>query len=153
MTKEDVEVNLSVIQGTLFILDTPVHALIDPGSTYSFISHALARNLRGETESMGCLMVILTPMGRSMKSMKMVRGCEVSLSNVRFQAYLILLEVYDFDILLGMDFLSNYDANIDYRRKIMTIRKPEGKWVKFRGQGNLKIRKVISAIKVIKMMS
>ena len=84
MTKEDAEVNPSVIQDTLFILDTLVHALIDPGSIHSFISHALARNLRVETESMGCLMVISTPMGRSMKSLEMVRECEVSLSNVRF---------------------------------------------------------------------
>ena len=66
LTKEDIEANPSVIQGTLFILDTLVHALIDPGSTHSFISHALAGNLRVETESMGCLMVISTPMGRSM---------------------------------------------------------------------------------------
>ena len=46
LTKEDIEANSSVIQGTLFILDTLVHALIDPGSTHSFISHALAGNLR-----------------------------------------------------------------------------------------------------------
>ena len=84
MTKKDVEANPSVIQGTLFILDTLVHALIDLGSNHSFISHALAGNLRVETESVGCLMVISTPMGRSIKSSKMVRECEVSLSNVRF---------------------------------------------------------------------
>ena len=84
LTKEDAEANPAVIQGTLFILDTPVHALTDPGSTHSFISHALARNLRVETESMGCLMVISTRMGKSMKSSEMVKECKVSLSNVQF---------------------------------------------------------------------
>ena len=98
LTKEDIEVNPSVIQGALFILDTFVHALIDIGSNHFFISHALVGNLRVETEFMGCLMVISTPMGKSMKSSKMVRECEVSLSNVRFQSNLILLEVYDFDV-------------------------------------------------------
>ena len=122
MTKEDAEVNLVIIQGTLFILDTPMHALIDLGSTHSFISHALAGNLRVEIESMGCLMVILTPMGKSMKSSEMVRECKISLSNVRFQANLILLEIYDFDVILEMDFLSKYDANINYR--IYSKRKP-----------------------------
>ena len=99
-----------------------MHALIDPGSTHSFISHALAGNLRVKTESVGC-----------MKSSEMVRECEVSLSNVRFHTNLILLEVYDFDVILGIDFLSKYDTNIDYHRKIMTIRKPKGEWVKFWG--------------------
>ena len=102
---------------------------------------------------MGCLMVILTPMGKSIKSSKIVRECEVTLNNVRFQANLILLEIYDFDVILDMDFLSKYDANIDCRRKIMTIRKPEGGWVKFRGQGDPKVGKMISAMKATKLLS
>ena len=61
----------------------------------------------------------------------MVRGCEVSMSNDQFQTDLILLEVYDFDVIIEMNFLSKYDANIDCCRKIMTIRKPKGRWVKF----------------------
>ena len=77
------------------------------------MSHPLTRSLRVETEPMGCLMVISTPMGKSMKFLEMVRGCEVRLGNVWFQANLILLEVYDFGIILGMDFLSKYDTNID----------------------------------------
>ena len=53
LTKEDVEANPSVIQGTLFILDTPVHALIDPVSTHSFISHALAGNFESRNQVYG----------------------------------------------------------------------------------------------------
>ena len=34
MTKEEVETDPAVIQGTLFLLSTPVHALIDPGATH-----------------------------------------------------------------------------------------------------------------------
>jgi len=64
-----------------------------------------------------------------------------------------LLEVYDFDIIIGLDFLSKYDANIDCRKKIMTIRKPEEGWVKFRGQGDPKVRKMISAMKAVKLLS
>ena len=64
-----------------------------------------------------------------------------------------MLEVYDFDIIIGLDFLSKYDANIDCQRKIMIIRKPKGGCVKFRGQGDPKIKKMISAVKAMKMMS
>ena len=69
---------------------------------------------------------------------------EISLNDARFQVDLILLEVYDFNVILGMDFLSIYDASIDCQRKIMTIKKPEGEWVKFWGQGDPKNGKMIS---------
>ncbi|XP_052172213.1 uncharacterized protein LOC127788143 [Diospyros lotus] len=109
LIKEDVGTNPAVVQGTLFISDTPVHALIDPGSTHSFMSYALATSLE--------------------------------------------LDVYDFDVILGMDFLSRYDASIDCRRKVMTIKKLEGEWVKFRGQGDLRNGKMISARKAEKLIS
>jgi len=153
LTKEDVGSDPAVIQGTLYILETPVHVLIDPGSTHSFMSHALAESLEVKTKPMGCPMVVSTPMGKSMKTSELIEKCEISLSNIQFQTDLILLEVYDFDIILGMDFLSKNDANIDCRRKIMTIRKPDGGWVKFRGQGDPKIRRMISTMKAVKLMS
>ena len=88
-----------------------------------------------------------------MKTLEMVEGCEIHLSNSRFQTELILWEVYDFDVTLRMDFLSKYDANIDYRRKIMTIRKLKEGWVKFQGNGNLKVGKMILVIKAVKLLS
>ena len=57
----------TIIQCTHYILETPVHALINPGSTHSFISHALARSLGVKTKPMGSPMVISTPMGNDGK--------------------------------------------------------------------------------------
>ncbi|XP_052197226.1 uncharacterized protein LOC127804408 [Diospyros lotus] len=153
LTKEDVGTNPVVMQGTLFISNTLVHALIDPGSTHLFMSYALATSLGVETKLMESPIIISTPMGKSTRSSKVIEECEISLSDALFQVDLILLEVYDFDIILGMDFLSKYDANIDCRRKVMTIKKLEGEWVKFRGQGNPRNGKMISARKAEKLIS
>ena len=62
---------------------------------------------------MGCLIVISTLMGKNTKSSEIIEECKISLSTIQFRVDLILLEVHDFDIILGMDFLSKYDANID----------------------------------------
>ncbi|XP_052206825.1 uncharacterized protein LOC127811157 [Diospyros lotus] len=153
LTKEDVGTDLTVVQGTLFILDTLVHALIDLGSTHSFMSYALAKSLGVETKPMEFSIVISTPMGKSARSSKVLEGCEISLSDAQFQVDLILLEVYDFNIILRMDFLFRYDASIDCRRKIMTLKKTEGEWVKFRGQGDPKNGKMISTEKVEKLIT
>ena len=153
LTKEDMGADPAVVQGTLFILDTPVHALIDPGSTHSFISYALVESLRVETKQMETPIMISTPMGKSTMSSKAIEGCEISLSNARFQVDLILLKVDDFDVILGMDFLSRFDASVDCRRKEMSIKTPEGKWVRFRGQGDPKNGKMISAGKAERLLS
>jgi len=63
------------------------------------------------------------------------------------------LEVDDFDVILGMDFLSRYNASIECQRKIMSIKIPKGKWVKFRGQGDPKNGKMISAGKAERLIS
>ena len=65
LTKEDLGIDPAVIQGMLFILETLVHALIDPGSTHSFILHALDGNVGIEVKPLGYLMIISTPMGRT----------------------------------------------------------------------------------------
>ena len=77
-----------------------MHELIDLGSTHSFMSHALDRSSGVKTKPMGCSMVISTPMGKNMKTLETIEECKISQSNIQFQAHLILLEVYDFDIIL-----------------------------------------------------
>ena len=67
---EDVGSDLAVIQGMLYILEIPMHALIDPGSTYSFMSHALDGSLGVKTKPMGCSMFISTPMGKIYKDLR-----------------------------------------------------------------------------------
>ncbi|XP_052203113.1 uncharacterized protein LOC127808581 [Diospyros lotus] len=56
-------------------------------------------------------------------------------------------------VVQGMDFLSKYDASIDCRRKVMTIKEPEGEWVRFWGQGGPRNGKMISGRKAEKLIS
>ncbi|XP_052204055.1 uncharacterized protein LOC127809330 [Diospyros lotus] len=153
LIKEDAGVDPAVIQGTLLILKIPVHALIDPGSTHSFISDALVRSLGIETKPLGHLMIISTSMEKTMETSKLIEDCKFGMSGDKFQANLILLDVNDFDVILWMDFLSKYDANMDCQRKMVTIRKPGEEHVKFWGQSNPKEKRIISAHKVARLMN
>jgi len=44
-------------------------------------------------------------------------GCEIIIGEMRTQADLIKLEVMDYDLILGMDWLSTYHTHVDYRQK------------------------------------
>ena len=68
LTCEDTEANLAVIEGTLFFSDVPVHALIDPGATHSFVSHASVDGLKLTPRELGYQMTIATPMGKTLET-------------------------------------------------------------------------------------
>lgn len=61
------------------------------------------------------------------------------------------LEIQDFDLILGMDFLSKYNAKVDCQTKLVNLQGDNGIWERFRGQSDEEGIKRISALKVIKM--
>lgn len=113
LMREDANASPSVIKGTLIFLNTPVQVLIDPGSTHSFISHALIQSLNLELEDLICPMLVATPLGKQVETSMGYREGRVELGNSKFALKLTSLEIQDFDMILGMDFLSKYKARID----------------------------------------
>lgn len=48
------------------------------------------------------------------------RSCLVTLGGYKTWVYLIISDMVDFDVILGMDWLFLYDAILDYYAKIVT---------------------------------
>ena len=61
--------------------------------------------------------VVSTPVGRSMICRKIVRGCPIHIEWRTLTANLIVFDMEGFDIILGMDWLSNNHAIIDCHNK------------------------------------
>ena len=53
----------------------------------------------------------------------MFKGCEILVEGVVLKANLILLEMFDFDVILGMDWLSNHRVSMDYFTKKIIFKK------------------------------
>ncbi|KAL0554620.1 hypothetical protein IC582_008546 [Cucumis melo] len=66
---------------------------------------------------------------------------------------LLVLDMQDFDVILGMDWLSANHASIDYFGKEVIFNPPSGTSFKFKGAGIVCIPKVISAMKASKLLS
>ncbi|KAL4026723.1 hypothetical protein IC575_015162 [Cucumis melo] len=66
---------------------------------------------------------------------------------------LLVLDMQDFDVILGMDWLSANHANIDCFGKEVVFNPPSGASFKFKGTGMVCIPKVISAMKASKLLS
>ena len=52
------------------------------------------------------------------------KGCEVLIDGMVLKANLIPLKIYDFDKILGMDWLSTHRASVDYFTKKVVFQKP-----------------------------
>ncbi|KAL0545018.1 hypothetical protein IC582_020152 [Cucumis melo] len=66
---------------------------------------------------------------------------------------LLVLDMQDFDVILGMDWLSANHASIDCFGKEVVFNPPSGPSFKFKGAGIVCIPKVISAMKACKLLN
>ena len=53
-------------------------------------------------------LIVNTPLGEQIPSTSIFKGCEVVVGRIVLKVNLILLEMSDFDIILGMGWLSNH---------------------------------------------
>ncbi|KAL8119480.1 hypothetical protein AgCh_016850 [Apium graveolens] len=61
-------------------------------------------------------------------------SCSLEISGYMFPVDLIPFELGDFDVILGMDWLSLYKANIDCKKKRVVMYTPDNKRVSYQGQ-------------------
>nr|XP_017224824.1 PREDICTED: uncharacterized protein LOC108201049 [Daucus carota subsp. sativus] len=66
------------------------------------------------------------------------RNCEVEILGNKFCADLIPFKLGEFDVILGMDWLSKHNAQIDCRSKKVMLKTPNEKTIVFRGQKQVK---------------
>ena len=136
---------LDVIIGNFTIFHTIVHALIDPESTHSYICTdipSLGNLSRNDTK---CDILVMNPLGHSVIVNRVYRDCPIKIREYEFLGHLIELSFRDFDVILGMDWLSQHQAIVDCRMKIVTLRTPNEDEVTFIGNRSNHLSNVIYA--------
>ena len=99
---------LDVIVGNFTIFDTIMHALIDLESTNSYVCTDISNlgNLpRSKTEYD---ILVTNPFGHSVMVNKVYRDCPIKIREYDFRGDLIELSFREFDVILGMDWLSQH---------------------------------------------
>ena len=102
-----------MITGTFTLYDTSVIALIDPGSTHSYIWMNLVHSKTLPVESTEFVFKVSNPLGKSVLVDKVCKNCLLMLPDICFPTDLMLLPFDEFDIILGMDWLTLHDAIVN----------------------------------------
>ena len=106
VTQQEADVAPEVMTGTIQVFDSDAYVLIDPGATHSFISVKFIAQVNIEIQPIDCSMVVSLPTGDSLIADIVYMGCRVIIEGHEFMANLVLLDIQDFDVILGMDWLS-----------------------------------------------
>ena len=148
VTQQEADVAPEVMTGTIQVLESDAYVLIDPGATHSFISAKFIAQVNIEIQPIDCSMVVSLPTGDSLIADRVYMGCRVIIEGHEFMANLVLLDIQDFDVILGMDWLSRHQATMDFFRKEVKFCRPGEPEITFYG-----VRKILSSSMMSVMMA
>ncbi|KAI3451367.1 hypothetical protein Pfo_008032 [Paulownia fortunei] len=153
MTQEQADADASVVTGTILISGIPAIALIDSGSMHSFASCAFVRKLGITPDLLKVRYSVTVPSGEEIDSNQMLRACSIQISDRTLYADLVVLSMPNFEVILGMDWLTKYHATIDCNKKIVIFQPPGEEQFMFNGISFSRSLPIISALKAQKMLN
>ena len=110
----------AVIAGNFTLYNTEMHALIDPGSTHSYIFIEQLSDKFPSVEPLAYDMLVTSPLG--VRVNRMYKNCPLTVHNREFSMDLIVLPFHEFDLILGMDWLSKHRAIVHCDKKIVLLK-------------------------------
>uniref|UniRef100_A0A2N9IM06 CCHC-type domain-containing protein n=1 Tax=Fagus sylvatica TaxID=28930 RepID=A0A2N9IM06_FAGSY len=152
LTKQDAETSPSMVSGTLVITNQHAQVLFDSDSTHSFISHGFARRLNMTPETLDFELFVDTPSGHVMCTDKVYKSCNILVSGRELEANLVLLDMYEFEVILGMDWLSTFHASIDCFGKKVVFRIPGQDEFVFEGDHVVRPPPLVSAMQAKRLL-
>jgi len=97
-------------------------------------------------------MSVSTPAGVDLVSRDRVKDDQVIIGNQTLSVDLMVVNMTDFDVILGMDWLAENRASIDYRKKEVKFSPPIGPTFKFKGTNTRITPKVVSMMKAKRLV-
>ncbi|GJX20316.1 reverse transcriptase [Tanacetum coccineum] len=141
------------ISGTLYMYDRDVFVLFDTGATHSVVSLAFSKHIKVPSTLLDYALSISTPMKNNVVIGHEYRDCPLRFDDKIRSANLLPLEMSDFDIILGMNWLTEHRATIDcYSKRVIfgDLNNPE---FIYHGSRLGKPLKIISALKARTLIS
>ena len=99
-----------------------MHALIDPSSTHSYVCIEQLSDKLPSVELLAYDMHVTSPLGHSVRVNLVYKNCPLMVHDREFLADLIALSFHEFDLILGMDWLSKHRAIVDCDKKIVELK-------------------------------
>ena len=120
-TREDQDAP-GVITGIFSLYDIEMHALIDPGSTHSYVCTEHLFDKIPSVEQLAYDMHVTSPLGHTVKVNQVYKNYPLVIHDREFSVDLIALPFHKFDLILEMDWLSKHRAIVDCDKKTVVLK-------------------------------
>ncbi|GKA22090.1 putative reverse transcriptase domain-containing protein [Tanacetum coccineum] len=131
---EEARQDPNIVTGTFTLNNHFATTLFDSGADYSFVSTTFIPLLGLEPSDLGFRYEIEIASGQLVKIDKVIKGCKLEIKGHVFDIDLIPFEHGRFDVIIGMDWLSNYKAEIIFHEKVVRIPLPNDKVLRVLGE-------------------
>ncbi|KAK8949163.1 hypothetical protein KSP39_PZI006059 [Platanthera zijinensis] len=126
VSSAEAETSTQVFSGSFKVRNRWARVLFDSGATHSFVARAFVERCQWVLDRVGNAFCVKFPSGDSVISDQGVLDCPILFGDFLAKADLKVIDLEDFDVILGMDWLSRYDAVIQCRGKRLDFRKDSG---------------------------
>ena len=122
-----------VVQGTFLLSRLLARVLFDSGASHSFIAASIVIKLGLEVETLEEPLYVSSPQGIRARIGMICRGYELEISGTLLTVDLRIMDMSEFDVILGMDWLTAYRVVIDCESRRVTAYTQDGTRVVFQG--------------------
>ncbi|GJT05577.1 putative reverse transcriptase domain-containing protein [Tanacetum coccineum] len=131
---EEARQDPNIVTGTFTLNDHFATTLFDFGADYSFVSTTFIPLLGLEPSDLGFKYEIEIASGQLVEIDKVIKGCKLEIDGHVFDIDLIPFGHGSFDVIIGMDWLSNYKAKIICHEKVVRIPLSDSKVLRVLGE-------------------
>ncbi|GJX12006.1 putative reverse transcriptase domain-containing protein [Tanacetum coccineum] len=124
---EEARQDPNIVTGTFTLNNHFATTLFDSGADYSFVSTTFIPLLGIEPSELGFRYEIEIASGQLVEIDKVIKGCKLEIEGHVFDIDLIPFGHGSFDVIIGMDWLSNHKAEIICHEKVVRIPLLDGK--------------------------
>ena len=107
-------------QGTFLLFRLWEKVLFDYGASHSFVDASCVKDLGLKVETLEKPLHVSSPLGNRVRVDQICRDCELEISRILLTMDLRVMDISEFDVILGMDWLTAPRVIIDCdRRRVM----------------------------------
>ncbi|KAK1422572.1 hypothetical protein QVD17_17855 [Tagetes erecta] len=134
ITAEEAKVVPDVVTGTFLINSVPAYVLFDSGASRSFISINFACHKSFVRSKLVNALEVEVASNKSFVVSEVCQNCKLIIQEEEYSIDLIPIELREFDVIIGMDWLSQHHASIVCNQKIVQFMSPIGEQVCIYGE-------------------
>ncbi|GJW64136.1 putative reverse transcriptase domain-containing protein [Tanacetum coccineum] len=131
---EEAHQDLNIMTGMFTLNNHFPTTLFDADADYNFVSTTLIHLLGIEPSELGFRYEIKIASGQLVEIDKVIEGCKLKIAGHVFDIYLIPFGHGSFDVIIGMDWMSNHKAKIICHEKVVRIPLLDGKVLRVLGE-------------------